>query len=34
MLLVADDVSVPTFDTTELHARAAIEFAIGPEASR
>ena len=29
LLLAADDVPVPAFDTTELHAVAAIDFALG-----
>lgn len=28
LLLSANDVSVPTFDTTELHAKAALDFAL------
>lgn len=34
MMLVGEgDVSVPTFDTTTLHARAAVEFALGGSAA-
>jgi aspartate racemase len=34
MMLVNDgDVSVPTFDTTTLHARAAVDFALGVPAA-
>ncbi len=29
LLLKPDDVAVPTFDTAELHARAAMDFALG-----
>ena len=29
LLVGADDLSAPTFDTTELHARAAMDFALG-----
>jgi aspartate racemase len=30
MLLSASDVAVPVFDTTALHARAAVDFALAP----
>jgi aspartate racemase len=33
MLVGADDVSVPTFDTTTLHARAAVDFALSSPAA-
>lgn len=29
LLLAQDDVAVPVFDTTRIHARAAVEFALG-----
>ena len=29
LLLKQDDVTVPLFDTTELHARAAVDYALG-----
>ena len=29
MLLAAGDVAVPTFDTTALHAAAAVDWALG-----
>ena len=29
LLLSADDFDIPTFDTTALHAQAALEFALG-----
>lgn len=33
MLLNADNVTVPVFDTVNIHCRAAIEMALGPEAA-
>lgn len=33
MLLSADDVAVPTFDTTAIHAAAAVERALGADAA-
>jgi aspartate racemase len=33
MLVGQGDVSVPTFDTTSLHARAAVDFALGGPAA-
>jgi len=29
LLITPDDLDLPAFDTTELHARAALDFAIG-----
>jgi aspartate racemase len=29
LLVGPDDLPMPTFDTTELHARAAMDFALG-----
>jgi aspartate racemase len=31
LLVTADDVTMPYFPTTELHARAAVDFALGEE---
>lgn len=33
LLLGQDDVRVPVFDTTRLHARAAVEFALAGQAA-
>ncbi len=34
LLVGQDDVSVPVFDTTAIHAEAAVEFALAPELER
>ena len=31
MLIGQDDLDIPVFDTTRLHAEAAMDFALAPE---
>ena len=33
LLISNDDFTIPTFDTTALHAKAALEFALGQDSS-